>query len=138
VIAVVLVVAGAGALLSAQRHRRAPTGDAVDFTSGRPKLLDFGMGICEQCKRMQPVMAQAAWEFGNRLDVHTLDIRDAANDRLGQRFGLRLIPLIILTDAGGQELWRREGFVDFPEISRVVTERLGLIPSGRPTAPVRE
>jgi len=138
VIGVVLVVAGAGALLSAQRHRRAPAGDTVDFTSGRPKLLDFGMGICEQCKRMQPVMAQAAWEFGNRLDVHSLDIRNLANDRLGQRFGLRLIPLIILTDAAGRELWRHEGFVDFPEIARVVAERLGPAPAGPSPVPGRE
>jgi len=138
VIPAVLVVAGAGALLSAQRQRRAPIGDTVDFTSGRPKLLDFGMGICEQCRRMQPVMAQAAWEFGGRLDVHSLDIRNVANDQLGRRFGLRVIPLIVLTDADGRELWRHEGFVDFPEISRVVAERLGPAPAGRPPVPVRE
>jgi len=138
VIPAVLVVAGAGALLSAQRQRRAPIGDTVDFTSGRPKLLDFGMGICEQCRRMQPVMAQAAWEFGGRLDVHSLDIRNVANDQLGRRFGLRVIPLIVLTDADGRELWRHEGFVDFPEISRVVAERLGPAPTGRSPVPVRE
>ena len=138
VIPAVLVVAGAGALLSSQRSQRAPTGDAVDFSSGRPKLLDFGMGICEQCKRMQPVMAQAAWEFGSRLNVHTLDIRNVANDQLGQRFGLRLIPLIILTDGGGRELWRHEGFEDFPEIARVVAERLGPAPAGSSPVPVRE
>ena len=138
VIPAVLVVAGAGALLSSQRFQRAPTGEAMAVGGGRPQLLDFGMGVCEQCKRMQPVMAQAAWELGDRLDVHTLDIRWPANEQLGRRFGLRVIPLIVLTDADGRELWRHEGFVDFPEISRVVAERLGPAPAGRPPVPVRE
>lgn len=132
VVGVVLVVAIAGMLLSAQRNRRAPAGEAVALGSGRPQLLDFGMGICEQCKRMQPVMAQAAWELGDRLDVRTLDIRWPANEQLGRRFGLRVIPLIVLTDGTGREVWRHEGFVDFPEISRAVAERLGLQASGRP------
>lgn len=138
VTAVVLVVAGVGALLSAQRYRHAPARDAVDFTSGRPQLLDFGMGVCEQCKRMKPVMEHAAWSLGDRLDVHTLDIRWPANDKLGQRFGLRVIPLIILTDGGGRELWRHEGFVDFPEISRAVAERLGPASAGRSPVPERK
>jgi thioredoxin-like negative regulator of GroEL len=40
---------------------------AVDLTNGRPKLFELEMGICEQCKRLEPVMEQAAQEFGGRV-----------------------------------------------------------------------
>ena len=106
------------------RRRSAPAADAVDLADGRPKLFDFGMDVCEQCKKMKPVMARAASELGDQLEVRVLDIRDERNEELAARYRMRVIPLIVLTDGAGNELWRHEGFVDFPEISRAVAERL--------------
>ncbi len=123
-VGVVLVLAAAGAWYSARRHAGA-AGPVVELGNGRPKLLDFGMGVCEQCKRMKPVMEQAARELGDRLEVHVLDIRVESNEQLAERYQMRSIPLVVLADGQGKELWRHEGFVDFPELARNVSERLG-------------
>lgn len=58
-------------------HHRQSTSvtDHVVLGGGRPQLLEFGMGVCAQCKRMRPVMQRAARELGDELDVHVLDIR---------------------------------------------------------------
>ncbi|MBK8480677.1 MAG: hypothetical protein IPL40_05820 [Proteobacteria bacterium] len=49
---VVSVLAAGGAWFSA--HRRSATLPAVvAVANGRPKLFDFGMGVCEQCKKIE-------------------------------------------------------------------------------------
>ncbi len=122
-LAVVLALAGAGAWHSMQRNSRA-AGESVDLANGRPKLLEFGMGLCEQCKRLKPVMERAERELGTRVEVHVLDVRQEANERLGERFKMMSIPLVLLVDGSGNEVWRHEGFIDFPELSQAVTQRL--------------
>jgi thiol-disulfide isomerase/thioredoxin len=120
---VVAALAAGGAWLSDHR-RTAAAGQAVDFTNGHPKLFDFGMGVCEQCKKLKPVMERASRELGHDLEVHVLDIRDKANERLAERYHMRVMPLTVLADGAGNELWRHEGFVDFPELSLAVAQQL--------------
>jgi thiol-disulfide isomerase/thioredoxin len=119
----VAILAAVGAWLSVQR-RTAAAGQAIDFTTGHPKLLEFGMGVCDQCKKMKPVMERASRELDHDLEVHVLDIRDEANERLAERYHMRVMPLTVLADGAGNELWRHEGFVDFPELSLAVAQQL--------------
>jgi len=128
-VAVVFVLAVIGALFAASRRSAMPT-DAVALGNGHPKLFDFGMGICEQCKRMKPVMERAARELKGCVDVHVLDIRNEVNEQLAERYQMHAIPFILLVDKADKEIWRHEGFIDFPEISQVVSKHLGLAPGG--------
>ncbi len=122
-LAPVLLAAAGGAWWSAHRRAAEPV-PSVALGSGRAQLLDFGMGICEQCKKLKPVMERASRELGSKVDVHVLDIRQEANERLAERFRMTAIPLVVLVDGAGNELWRHEGFVDFPELSHAVADRL--------------
>ncbi len=134
VVALVIVGVVAGIWLSGL-HRGAAT-SPVTLTDGRVKLLEFGMGICEQCKRMKPVMARARLELGTRVDVQELDIRVEANAQMGQRLGLRLIPTVMLLDVSGKPTWRHEGYIPFPELAAEVDRRLA--PSRAPEEPLHE
>jgi thioredoxin-like negative regulator of GroEL len=120
---VLLLLTGGGCYLLV-RHRAIPA-QSVALGSGRPQLIDFGMGLCAQCKRMRPVMEQASRELGSVADVHTLDVRQEDNMRLAERFKMRLIPLVVLTDGAGNVVWRHEGYIDFPELAKAVHQRLG-------------
>jgi thiol-disulfide isomerase/thioredoxin len=123
VVPVVAALAALGAWYSAHRRAGVPT-PTIDLGNGRPKLFDFGMGVCEQCKRMEPVMERAAQELGDRVDVYVLDIRQEANEQLAERYGMRAMPLIVLAGGTSKELWRHEGYVDFSKLSRAVAGRL--------------
>ena len=114
------VVAG----IAVTAARRTRPGPAVVLGNGRPVLLEFGMGVCEQCKRMRPVMDQARRELGDRVDVQVLDIRVEANDKLADRFGISTIPLVVLVDGAGKEVWRHEGFIAYPALAAAITARL--------------
>ena len=124
--ALILGLAALGVWYSTHRSSDIRAENIV-LNDGRPKLIDFGMGICEQCKRMKSVMADAARELAGRVDVdvYVVDIRNEANERLAENFGIRVIPLVVLADGAGKELWRHEGFVDYPELSKAVKARLG-------------
>lgn len=108
---------------------------AVSITDGRPKLVEFGMGICEQCKRMKPVMAQARRDLALRLEVAELDIRNEGNADLGRRLGLRVIPTVMLLDAAGSPTWRHEGFIPYGDLMAEVDRRLAAAESRQGTAP---
>lgn len=127
-LAVVAAVVVAGAWSSV--HLRAEeAASPVRLGQGRPQLIEFGMGVCEQCKRMRPVMERARRELGGRVDVHVLDIRVEANDELARRFEMCVIPLTVLTDGTGRALWRHEGFVAYEVLARAVEARLAAAES---------
>jgi len=119
----VVALAVAGAWYSSYR-RSAAVAEPVAIGHGRAQLLDFGMGVCEQCKRLTPVVERARRELGDLVDVHVLDIRREENERLAERFNMSMIPLVVLVDGAGRERWRHEGFVDFDELSEAVRKRL--------------
>ncbi|MBK8480676.1 MAG: hypothetical protein IPL40_05815 [Proteobacteria bacterium] len=73
---------------------------------------------------MKPSIERASRQHGAAVEVHLLDIRDERNEQLAVRYHRRARPLIVLADGAGNELWRHEGFVDFPELSRAVEEAL--------------
>ena len=118
---IALAVAAGIAVTAARKGRPGP---AAALGKGRPVLLEFGMGVCELCKRMRPVMDQARRELGDRVDVHVLDIRVEANDKLADRFGISTIPLVVLVDGAGKEVWRHEGYIAYPTLAAAVTNRL--------------
>jgi thioredoxin 1 len=112
-LAAVAVALIAIAARSSMRLRAEESAAPVALGSNRPQLMEFGMGVCEQCRRMQPMMERAGRELGDRLDVHVLDVRVEANEELARRFGLQVIPLVVLADGSGREVWRHEGFIDY-------------------------
>ena len=135
VLALVLGLAAVGAWYSTHQ-RSAVVPEHIAIGGGRPQLLDFGMGVCTQCKRMKPVMERAARELGDYAEVYVLDIRIEVNEQLAERYGMHAIPFILLVDGAGKEIWRHEGFVDYPELSQAVQERLNA--RGGVCAPEKE
>lgn len=100
------VAAGMG--WSAYRRRHA-SGAVVVAGNGVPQLLDFGMDICDSCKKTRALLDRIQPEFASKLQVHYVDVREDANESLMQKYRLRVIPLLVLLSGAGRELWRHEG-----------------------------
>lgn len=90
--------------------------------SGLPGLVEFGSDECDACRRMQPVLKEVAQRSQGRLEVILVDTDD--HPAAAQKWRLRLIPTQILVAAGGQELWRHEGFIPLTELQQVLSEHL--------------
>lgn len=122
-----------GIVWTLSRHSSsAPT----EVPIGTPTLLEFGMDICTQCKQTRAMLERLSPGYEGRLRVRFVDVRDDANDALVAKVGLRVIPLLVLFDAAGREVWRHEGVPDestlLAKLDEVVARPSGASPAGCP------
>lgn len=103
---VVLAVA-AGAAWSLLPHRA----KSASLRPGTPALINFHMD-CPACKRTRAILTAIEAEHGARLQVLYVDVRDEANTAMMERHRVRIVPLLVLLDAQGGEVWRSEGPCD--------------------------
>lgn len=76
--------------------------------SGKPALVDFGAGGCMACDMMTPLLEELRAEYAGRASVLFVSVRD--DPLLGARYGIRVIPVQVLFNAQGKEVFRHEGF----------------------------
>ena len=54
----------------------------------------------------KPLVDRLAKNLGESAAVLRVSIHDETGKNLSKRYGLRAVPLFIIFDAGGQEIWR--------------------------------
>jgi thioredoxin 1 len=80
----------------------------VVTTTGVPVLLDLGSDSCVACKTMAPILDELRETFEGQLDVQFVDVwKDKS---VAAEHGIKIIPTQIFFDAGGNELFRHQGF----------------------------
>ena len=79
-----------------------------------PVLVDFWAPWCGSCQMMGPAFAQAA---AAEPMLRFAKINTQVETTLGQRFGIRSIPTLILF-SGGREIQRQSGAMDAGSIRR--------------------
>lgn len=98
------------------------TGDTLEATlkNGKPTLAEFGLGTCEQCKKMAPILAHTADVYRGKVNVVSVDLDEFA--ATGQFYGIRTMPTQIFFDAKGNEVAekRHEGFLPQKEIDTIL------------------
>lgn len=70
------------------------TFDTDVLQSSRPVLVDFTAEWCPPCKMIAPVLAQIDTDFGDQLDVVSLDVDE--NPEITRRYGVMSMPTLAL------------------------------------------
>jgi thioredoxin 1 len=70
------------------------TFDTEVLQSSRPVLVDFTAEWCPPCKMIAPVLAQIDADFGDQLDVLSLDVDE--NPEITRRYGVMSMPTLAL------------------------------------------
>ncbi len=126
-----LVAAGIGRSVF---RRKVPQSTPVAAQASVPLVLDFGMDICEQCKKTRALLTRIEPEFAGKLQVRYLDVRDDANEALAERYRMRVIPLLVLLDPDGVEVWRHEGAPSEPVLRQQISKAVANAQLVRPAA----
>lgn len=65
---------------------------ATAQSSGIPKLIDLGSKECIPCKMMAPILEELKRDYAGRFDVEFIDVGLRENAKVGQQYGIKLIP----------------------------------------------
>ena len=119
VLKLLLVVGGlALAFASLRLWRRPPRLDRVEpsaIGAHGPAIVQFGTEHCAPCKRARPLLEDAA----RRAGVEFVDIDLDARPELASRYGIRSVPVILVTATSGDVLGRWTGVPPDDELQRL-------------------
>ncbi|MBU8901606.1 MAG: thioredoxin family protein [Victivallales bacterium] len=76
-----------------------------------PKLLELGSKSCVPCQMMEPILAKLTKEYKGIIKIEFIDVWLKENVSIGKKYKINSIPVQIIFDAEGKELWRHTGFM---------------------------
>ena len=94
------------------------------LSNGKPTVAEFGAATCVPCKAMKPVLEEIVAEYGDKLNLSFIDVRN--NTNLTTKYKISLIPTQVFFDSGGQEVTRHVGFWPKEDVLAHLQE-LGLL-----------
>lgn len=72
--------------------------DEAVIRSGKPICVDFGSAWCAQCRTVQPLFAEMAARYADRMEFASCDI--AAHAGVAARFGVMSVPTLVVVRDG--------------------------------------
>ena len=94
------------------------------LANGKPTVAEFGAATCVPCKAMKPVLEEIVAEYGDKLNLSFIDVRN--HTTLTTKYKISLMPTQIFFDSGGQEVTRHVGFWPKEDVLAHLQE-LGLL-----------
>lgn len=88
--------------------------------SGKPSLVDFGAKGCIPCDKLAPILEAMKTKYDGKANVLFISARE--QQILAARYGIQSIPVQILFDASGKEVFRHTGFWPQEELEKKLAE----------------
>jgi len=82
--------------------------------NGRVTLVDFGAEWCQPCKMMTPILKELAKKYDGKVNV--LFVNAEEESILATRYTIQTIPVQIIFDKDGKQVFRHTGFLPQEEI----------------------
>lgn len=117
-ILVLLILAAALGGVLLLKGQKSPSTERAQIPPGLPRLIDLSTSNCPACKAILPHIEQLKADYAGVLDVEVVDVW--ADQAMGQKYGVRYVPTLVLLDAEGEVLERREGFMPLEDLTTLV------------------
>ncbi len=86
-------------------------------------MLELGSKGCIPCEKMKPVMEKLTKNYGKKLEVIFVDVRE--NPDIAKKWGVYVIPVQVFLDKNGKEVHRHIGYYPYEDIVPVL-KNMGL------------
>lgn len=90
---------------------------------GKPVIVDFGLGICMQCKKQSATLEEIRETYGDKVIVRMVNV--GKEGELTKRYEVELIPTLVFIDRKGKIVLRKVGPLGYDEI-RSQLSRMGV------------
>lgn len=107
--------------LQAETENRDPA--VIAREARKPVIVDFGLGLCKQCKQQAATLKEVEAAYGDRIFVRMVNV--AKENSLVGAYGVEMIPTLVFFDETGRERFRKVGPLPYPEI-RDQLARMGV------------
>lgn len=121
VLPLILILAAACSRGSAEPA--APAGGAVPSAGTRPKLVFFMNPNGAPCQMQDRILRDMTSELSAQVDVVYLKTTNPPDIAWFEAFGIRSLPMLVVTDAAGRELRRATPGIQSPEQVRALLGR---------------
>ncbi len=68
----------------------------------RPRILSFYATWAEPCKQLRADLDKAKNEFGEQVEIYTIDVDDPKNEKIIDQYDVSPIPTVVFLDQGGK------------------------------------
>lgn len=94
--------------------------DAMLQDAGKFKLtvIELGSTGCRPCQMMTPVLEALAREYKGRVRVVFFDVWQ--DQTPARHYAIRVIPVQVVIDGTGKEVYRHEGYIPEEELKKVI------------------
>lgn len=86
-------------------------------------MLELGSKGCIPCEKMRPVMDRLTKNYGQKLEVIFIDVREYPD--IAKKWGVYVIPVQVFLDKNGKEIHRHIGYYPYEEIVPLL-KKLGI------------
>lgn len=121
-ILIVVLTAIAGVVML-KKNQTKSTAPLPAHTLGTPRLLDLGSKGCTACTMLEPVLEELRASYAGRLQVDFIDVWQYT--QVATDYGVEIIPTQIFFNAGGEEIYRHQGFISVSDVVKKFKE-LGI------------
>ena len=95
------------------------TNEVFEFT-----LIEFGANACVPCRKMDTVLVEIKEIYGNKINIHFLNVREEKGKKAAKYFGVHAIPVQIILDRKGKEVFRHIGFYSTKNLQNEITKAI--------------
>jgi len=96
----------------------------VSDTDYKLSLIELGGQGCKPCKKMEAELLIVKDEFGDDLNLRLINVTKGEDRKAASYFGIRFIPVQIILDPNGKEVFRHSGFISHEELNLQIKEIL--------------
>ena len=97
-------------------------GDSINYTSGKPVVIDFNATWCGPCKQFRPTFDAVAAETDGKVLFYSVDVD--VHPELAAEFNASSIPMVVYISADGKTSTSKVGLQTKDEFSASVAELL--------------
>ena len=88
----------------------------ITSTKYKLSLIELGGQGCKPCKKMEAVLLEIDSIYNKYVNLSIINVTKGNDKKAAAYFGIRFIPVQIILDKNGKELYRHSGFISKEEL----------------------